>query len=60
MRDTRSREFDHTIETERLWQEYAAVRQRAQTSNDIRDGIAAGRAWAAFVSAFCSPSRAVS
>lgn len=42
----------HAEEIDRLWAEYLAARDRAERSRDIADGIAAGRAWAAFLRAF--------
>lgn len=35
-----------------LWDAYNAARGKAQTSGDITDGIAAGKAWAAWLDAF--------
>lgn len=40
---------------ERLWREYVEARARAIDSTDIRDGIKAGRAYAAFVHEFLKP-----
>lgn len=37
---------------QQLWDAYLAARFRAEKSGDIADGIAAGKAWAAFVTAF--------
>lgn len=34
------------------WEAYLAARDRAQNSNDINDGIAAGRAWNKFMECF--------
>ncbi len=42
----------------RLWAAYCAARDRAAASSRIDDGIAAGRAWAAFIDSFLSkPAR---
>lgn len=35
-----------------LWDAYQKARDKAQASNDIMDGIAAGKAWRAWVEAF--------
>ena len=42
------------IETrpERLWREYCEARAKAEVSNRVEDGIAAGRAWSAFLAEF--------
>lgn len=40
---------------ERLWEEYVAARDQAALSRDVKDGIKAGRAYAAFVHEFLSP-----
>lgn len=34
------------------WDAYVAARDKAANSNDIKDGVAAGRAWRAFISLF--------
>jgi hypothetical protein len=39
-------------EQERRWSAFAAARERAQATGRIEDGIAAGRAWGAFLNAF--------
>jgi hypothetical protein len=36
----------------KAWDAYIAARAKAEASNDIADGIAAGRAWARFLSLF--------
>jgi hypothetical protein len=41
---------------EQLWQNYLAARACAERSNDIADGVAAGKAWGAFFRAF-EPAR---
>ena len=43
------------IEPERLWREFLEARDRAWTSRSINDGIASGRAYAAFLQAFLGP-----
>lgn len=35
-----------------LWFAYCAARDKAEASKSIEDGIAAGRAWGAFIRAF--------
>lgn len=35
-----------------LWTEYTSARAKAEKSLDIRDGINAGKAWAAWLDAF--------
>lgn len=35
-----------------LWDAYLSARKRAEASDDINDGIAAGKAWAAWLDAF--------
>ena len=35
-----------------LWKAYLDARSRADTTGDINDGIAAGKAWAAWVEPF--------
>lgn len=37
---------------DRLWQEWLIARAKAQESQNIDDGIAAGRAWSAFLAEF--------
>lgn len=37
---------------EGLWDAYLAARDRAEHSRDVKDGIAAGKAWAAFLDQF--------
>lgn len=37
---------------EKLWQEFVAAAEKAQKSLDIRDGLAAGRAWKKFLESF--------
>lgn len=39
-------------EREKLWQEFVAAAEKAQKSLDIRDGLAAGRAWKKFLESF--------
>ncbi len=36
-----------------LWDAYLVARDRAATSGDITDGIAAGRAWSRWLATFC-------
>lgn len=36
-----------------LWADYLTARDKAVTSNDIRDGIQAGRAWSRWLAEFC-------
>lgn len=40
------------VRAERLWQAYVEAAKQAQASLRFEDGIAAGRAWAAFMEAF--------
>lgn len=42
-------------EMERRWAEVVAAKQKAEETGDIRDGIAAGQAWGAFMSLFWTP-----
>lgn len=44
------RQRDQRIEG--LWQAYLVARDRAEHSRDVRDGVAAGKAWAAFLDQF--------
>lgn len=37
---------------ETLWRRYLAARDAAEKSRDMRDGIAAGRAWRVWLTAF--------
>lgn len=37
---------------DRLWREWLAARAKAQASQDIADGVAAGRAWARWLAEF--------
>ena len=37
---------------DRLWQEWLIAAAKAQESQNINDGIAAGRAWSAFLAEF--------
>lgn len=37
---------------ERLWREWLEARQKAMTSNDVDDGIEAGRAWSRWLAEF--------
>lgn len=41
-----------TAAEERAWRRYCEARERAQRSNSIIDGIAAGRAWAEWLALF--------
>jgi hypothetical protein len=36
-----------------LWAEWIAARDKAESSNDIQDGIRAGRAWSRWLREFC-------
>jgi hypothetical protein len=47
-----------TLETEpeRLWREFLEARERAWNSLDLSDGIASGRAYAAFLEVFVAPN----
>lgn len=38
--------------TEELWAAYLAAQDKAKASRDINDGIAAGKAWAAWLDHF--------
>jgi hypothetical protein len=40
---------------ERLWQVFAEAQERSKTSLALADGIAAGKAYAAFLEAFVTP-----
>lgn len=37
---------------DRLWREWLDARAKAQSSGDINDGVAAGRAWARWLAEF--------
>ncbi|MCB1393835.1 hypothetical protein [Nitrobacter sp.] len=37
---------------DRLWREWLVARAKAQASQDITDGVAAGRAWARWLAEF--------
>jgi len=37
------------------WDAYVAAKERAQATDDLRDGLAAGRAWRAFLNLFVRP-----
>ncbi|KQY20254.1 hypothetical protein [Rhizobium sp. Root483D2] len=39
---------------ERVWLEYVAAQSRAQQSQSMKDGIAAGRAWRKWLALFMS------
>lgn len=41
-----------TVTEQDAWQRYVSARNRAETTGDIRDGIAAGQAWAAWLRLF--------
>ncbi len=41
------------------WDAYLVARDRAQKSNDINDGIAAGRAWKKFMECFTGAAAVV-
>lgn len=47
----------HQLRTrlDRLWSDYVVARDRAAASQDVKDGIIAGRAYATFVHEFLSP-----
>lgn len=36
-----------------LWSDWIAARDKAAASNDIQDGILAGRAWSRWLAEFC-------
>jgi hypothetical protein len=48
--DTVRQRRDDSLQS--LWDSYRAAQDRAQKSGDIADGIAAGKAWAAWLDAF--------
>lgn len=39
-------------DAERAWQDYCELREKAERSRAIKDGIAAGKAWGRFLSEF--------
>ena len=45
-------EFPSAKTAEKLFQDYTAKARKAQESLDYRDGVAAGKAWAKFISVF--------
>lgn len=47
--------FQFETRLERLWNVYVQARETSAHSTDINDGIAAGRAYAAFVREFLRP-----
>lgn len=42
---------------DRLWREWLRARAKAQESQDIADGVAAGRAWARWLAEFERPAQ---
>jgi hypothetical protein len=42
-------------EVERRWDAYLAAKRQADATGDYADGLAAGRAWAAFLDMFLPP-----
>lgn len=38
---------------DRLWSDYCSAAERAQKTKDMRDGVAAGRAWSRWLAEFC-------
>lgn len=52
--DVAQRKRDERTQT--LWEAYLAARDRAERSRDVADGIAAGKAWAAWLDHFRSVS----
>lgn len=48
--DVAQRKRDERLQD--LWDSYRAARDRAEGSNNIADGIRAGKAWAAWLDAF--------
>lgn len=42
---------------ERLFEAYVAAATKAKATQDLQDGLAAGRAWSAFLDAFVPPER---
>ncbi len=44
-------------DAETLFRAFVAASRRAQATHDLGDGLAAGRAWAAFLAAFERPAR---
>lgn len=43
------------VRAARLFEAYVAAATRAQVTHDMDDGLAAGRAWAAFLDVFVAP-----
>jgi hypothetical protein len=41
-----------------LWNAYVAARAKAECSDNIEDGMAAGRAWSRWLAEFCPESAA--
>jgi hypothetical protein len=48
--EDKRRERDLTVQE--AWDAYVAADEKAKTSHDIRDGIAAGKAWARWLALF--------
>ena len=47
----------YSPDQEKLWWAFVSAAEKAQRSKDIQDGIAAGKAWAAFLKVFAPQSR---
>jgi len=55
LRNARREAIQLEARVSRLWFEYTALRDKAEKSRDLRDGVAAGRAWALFLNEFFPP-----
>lgn len=47
---------EKTLAQIEAWDAYVAARDAAYESNDLDDGVAAGRAWSAFLTLFVPPA----
>ncbi len=53
--DVAKRQKDQTVQA--AWDAYVVARDKAERSNDVADGIAAGKAWREFLDLFVGPSK---
>jgi hypothetical protein len=51
-REARHRIVQLKTRPDRLWSDYVRLREPAETSRKLQDGIAAGRAWARMIDQF--------
>lgn len=53
--DVAKRQKDQSVQA--AWDAYVVARERAEKSNDVMDGVAAGKAWRDFLDLFVGPDR---